>query len=906
MNHKRLISLTTCFILSVVPGLSALSFAGDASETDAEAEQHYEKAYELRKATDYDAAIAEYEKVIRLATNSKIGQDAQYWIGQSYFELKQFDTALSAFQSLLDKYPTSSIAPSAKQMIERVQQAKKNRAFFEAVRKADVEQAKLLIAKGADIDARWGDVNTKEEEKKAEGHAAYSTPLCHAVSSNNMDMVKLLVEAGADINAAGSWPPLCRAVDENNTTIAEYLIDHGADVNAYPLDEGWGALQETTDVSNSIEMVKLLLARGADINSKGYPVLNSAVYGKRKDLCEFLIQRGADVNAKDMWGNTSLYLAIRNDDSDIMNILIANGADIHAKDDKGQTALHRMLDVRHGNFQKYKPSKDIVELLLAKGADVNSKDKAGRTPLHLAAESADRDIVKLLLDKGAKVNAKDDESGFTALHHAARFGKINVAELLIARGADINAKDKQDHTSLYVAVNHDYKVAELLINKGADSSIRTESGQTLLQLAQQRKQIESTAPDLIFDGVVEPNSSFGGIIACGDVDGDGFDDILIGAPFYNNKRGQAYLFYGGPDMDTTADLIFEGENEGDWFGNGIACGDIDNDGYEDIVIAAGCYGEKRGRAYLYWGSDRKSMDSHPDKIFDEERDAQLGAIYPAVYDIDNDGYDDVIVPACHPGNKTGRAGRVYLYYGNKKESMDTSYDLIFRPEDPEYNFGYGLSCGDIDGDGYGDIVIGGMAKQGAAYLYYGGSKSDMDAKADVIFRSQSEGYDRFGGGVWCVDQNRDGYDDIIIGAPGFNDWQGRAYLFYGSSKRNLNTDPDMTFDGEVEGSYYNGPVPVVCGDIDGDNVNDLIIGANRFRQGVGRVYVYWGKELAGPNPKPGRILTGEHPMDAFGWGLACGDVNNDGFDDLVIGASRYKAGPGPGHAYLYYGGPKNK
>ena len=163
---------------------------------------------------------------------------------------------------------------------------------------------------------------------------------------------------------------------------------------------------------------------------------------------------------------------------------------------------------------------------------MNLKDKNGRTPLHLAAESADRDIVKLLLDKGARVNEKDDESGFTALHHAARLGNKDTAELLIASGADINAKDKQDHTPLYVADNHDYKVAELLINKGADSSIRAESGQTLLQLAQQRKQIESTVPDLIFDGVVEPNSSFGGIIACGDVDGDGFDDILIGAPFY--------------------------------------------------------------------------------------------------------------------------------------------------------------------------------------------------------------------------------------------------------------------------------------------------------------------------------------------------------------------------------------
>jgi hypothetical protein len=116
----------------------------------------------------------------------------------------------------------------------------------------------------------------------------------------------------------------------------------------------------------------------------------------------------------------------------------------------------------------------------------------------------------------------------------------------------------------------------------------------------------------------------------------------------------------------------------------------------------------------------------------------------------------------------------------------------------------------------------------------------------------------------------------------------------------------MTFDGEVEGSYYLGPVQVVCGDIDGDNVNDIIIGARLFGRQIGRAYVYWGKDLSTPDPKPGRILTGEHPMDAFGFGSACGDVNNDGFDDLVIGAYGYKAGAKQGRVYLYYGGPLNK
>jgi len=898
MDRKRLLSLTICWILAIITCLCVLSFADNKSQTNPEAEQHFQKANELHILADYDAAIAEYRTVITLSPNSKIAQNAQYWIGQLYFESKQFDAALSAFQRLLDEYPESKSIPATKQMIERVQQAKKNRALFEAVKKADIEQVKLLITKGADIEAKWGDVYNKNEEFPS---AAYrlgyntSTPLWHAVYSGKIEVVKLFVEAGADVNA-GQWPPLCQALYEKKMAIAEYLINHGANVN-YP--EDWGPLQEAA--CYSIEMVKLLVAKGANVNGGRQPTIHAGIRSGYREIVEFLIQHGADVNAKDQWGRgyTPLQRAAIRGKPELVKLLLEAGADISFKNNKGQTALHVSLDIRNSDYPQYQQSKDAVELLLSKGPDVNLKDKDGRTPLHLAVESVDADIVKLLLDKGADVNTKDDESGFTALHHAARFGNRNTAELLIARGADINAKDKQGHTPLQVAVNHDYKVAELLINKGADGSIRAELGQTLLQLAQLRKQAESTVPDMIFDG--EADSLFGLKIVCGDVDGDGYDDILIEA-HYNNNRGRVYLFYGGPDMDTTADLIFEGQNEGDLFGSSICCGDIDNDGYEDIVIGACAYRENHGRAYLYWGGARNSMDVNPDKIFvgEQEKGSQFGAGHPAVYDIDNDGYDDIILGAFWSGNRTGTA---YLYYGNTKELMDTSHDLIFKGQNPGDRFGYTIRCGDIDNDGYGDIVVNSCSSQ-SGYLYYGDSKSNMDANADVAFEVEYKGIYSHGKGIVCIDQNRDGYDDVVIGDPVYNDRQGRVYLFHGNSKRSMDAGPDMIVDGEVEGSLYG--VRAICGDIDSDNVNDLIIAASGSGQRIGRVYVYWGNELADPDLKPGRIFTGENPSDGFGLGLACGDVNNDGFDDIVIGASGYKAGANQGRVYLYYGGPRNK
>jgi len=898
MNDIRLVSLKVCLALVIMSCMSILSLAAD---TNAEAEHRFEKANEFRKLGYYDAAILDYKKVVRLSPNSEIAQIAQYWIGQMHLKAGRFDEAQSVFQRLLDENPTSASVPSAKQMMGQVQQAKETRSLCDAAKKGDLERVKLLIAEGADV-------NSKDEKE--------STPLCRAVESGKMELVQLLVDAGADVNA-GSWPPLCVAVDENNIAVAEYLIEHGANVNA---PEGWTAFQEAPYVA-STEMIELLIANGADVNigeedGKGWTPLQSAIHEGHKDIVELLIQKGANtdvkfdeggMNLKYERGMTILHLASACCNKQVnspayshgmVELLLAHGTDINARDDQGRTSLHRVSNfLRHSNKEELR---DVAKLLIAKGANVEVKDNYGRTPLFLVGN---REVAELMIAKGAEVNARDN-LGRTALHSAAENAQKEVAEVLINNGADLNARDKEGHTPLYTAVYHDFDVAELLINIGADGNIKTESGQTLLQLARERESVELRIPDIIFDG--EPNSSFGDTIACGDVDGDGYDDLLVGAHTYDKGKGRVHLYYGGPDMDTSCDMIFEGDV--DRFGISLCCGDIDNDSCADIIINAYQQKEDKSTAYLYWGGERASMDTNPDKVFAGEIGGRT-----VVYDIDNDGYRDIISGwQRYPGNYTGR---VWLYYGNTKELMDTSPDLIFDAETPKERFGSAIGCGDVDNDGYGDIVIGAAAYPnrgrragiGRAYLYYGSSKDNMDTKVDKIFEAETKWWDNFSGAIAFIDENQDGYDDILIGARVYKERhkgrQGRTYLFYGNSRPNMDVVPDKILDGETEECDFG--ANIFIGDIDGDKRKDIIVQASIFRQ-QGKAYVYWGDELPATDAQPGRIITTAMAPNFTRTGLACGDMNNDGYDDLVIEAPVFKADSEKGRVYLYYGGPKNK
>ncbi len=305
--------------------------------------------------------------------------------------------------------------------------------IHQAADAGDLAKVKAFIQEGIDV-------NTKVHG---------STPLHCAVRYGHKEVAELLIAKGADVNAKdtrGRTPMHC-AARYGHKEVAELLIAKGADINAKDT-------RGRTPIALAInqgrkEIAKLLLSKSGDFS------LHTAAYLGDLQRVEKFIDGGANVDAKDQKGQTALHYAAKAGQIAVAKLLIANGADVNAGDDwtplqeaayhskeivelllaKGADintgkwpALHIALD--GGRF-------DIVDLLLAKGADVNIRDDKGNTPLHIAASyAASRypKIVELLISNGADIKAKDN-NGKTALSYAIEYYHTEIAELLRKHGA---------------------------------------------------------------------------------------------------------------------------------------------------------------------------------------------------------------------------------------------------------------------------------------------------------------------------------------------------------------------------------------------------------------------------------------------------------------------------------------
>jgi ankyrin repeat protein len=276
-------------------------------------------------------------------------------------------------------------------------------------------------------------------------------------------------------NNADGETPLMLASSYGLNEMVSVLLNCGADIEAI-ISGGQNALMAAS-LSGHVEVIKLLLAEGANIHATdnmGNNALHWASSAGHVEVVKLLLEKGADIHGADTGGYTALHAASSAGHVEVVKLLLDKGADIHGADDEDSTALHWASDGGHV---------EVAKLLLDKGANIHATDGGGRTALLVASGRGRINLAKLLLDRGANINVADI-AGRTALMWASDTGHINIIKLLLARSANIHATDCFGYTALIwaSAVGHAV-ITDLLLDKGADIHAVGNNGETAFSFA---------------------------------------------------------------------------------------------------------------------------------------------------------------------------------------------------------------------------------------------------------------------------------------------------------------------------------------------------------------------------------------------------------------------------------------
>jgi VCBS repeat-containing protein len=469
------------------------------------------------------------------------------------------------------------------------------------------------------------------------------------------------------------------------------------------------------------------------------------------------------------------------------------------------------------------------------------------------------------------------------------------------------------------------------------------------------------------------------VSSAGDVNGDGFDDVIVGARGNGSGgtfAGAAYVIFGkasgfgtasqfGPLIDLTglsaADgFKIQGDASGDQAGTSVSsAGDINGDGFDDLIVGASgndSGGTNAGAAYVIFGKasgfgtliDLTGLPAATGfRIQGDVANDNAGRSVASAGDVNGDGFADILVGAT--GNSSGgtNAGAAYVIFG-KAGGFGSLIDLTglsasdgFKIQGDVAGDGAGRSVssvGDINGDGFADILVGATGNgssgtnAGAAYVIFGKS-GGFGTLIDLTGISASDGFkiqgdaanDRAGISVSGVgDVNGDGFADIIVGAyqndSGGTD-AGAAYVIFGKSG-GFGSLIDLTGLTAADGFKIQGDLAAdgagisvsSAGDVNGDGFADIIVGADRNDSGgtdAGGAYVVFGKaggfgtliDLDGLSADEGFKIQGDLANDRAGHSVsAAGDVNGDGYDDIIVGAwGNDRGGIDAGAAYVIFG-----
>ena len=343
-------------------------------------------------------------------------------------------------------------------------------------------------------------------------------------------------------------------------------------------------------------------------------------------------------------------------------------------------------------------------------------------------------------------------------------------------------------------------------------------------------------------------SRYGDGVSCGDINGDGFDDVAVGAPAYE-PGGAVFLYFGsaaGPS--SFADRILYGSGIG--FGNRINCkGDINDDNYCDLIVGDPFIGS--GKVWIYYGSLSGVSDSAKSQLQSVSGGANFGYSVSSA-DVNGDGFSDVIA-GCQTESDNRQIG-AYVFLGSASGINELPAWTASVPAGTNYEgFYWSVSgAGDINNDGYEDIIAGTFS--GYALIYKGSANRGMYEPADNVL-SQPEPW--FGQSVSSAgDINSDGFDDVAAGSF------STAYLYYGSQNE-FNTNFIILNSGS-----YN---LTSAGDFNNDGFGDFI--TTDFGNGI---YLYFGSSTG--------ISTSPYVFACRATNISNGDINGDGISDIV-GAS---------------------
>ena len=436
---------------------------------------------------------------------------------------------------------------------------------------------------------------------------------------------------------------------------------------------------------------------------------------------------------------------------------------------------------------------------------------------------------------------------------------------------------------------------------------------------------EVRAPVWTSVGDVQTDAWFGFAVSGGDVNGDGFSDVIVAAPAFdtaNPSAGKVYVFYGsatGPSA--LPDWTSVGDDAADtWFGNDVSAGDVNGDGIDDVVVAGPLFdtaaGSNVGKVWVYHGST-SGPGATPDwtGVGDDQPVANFGSAVSAEGDVDGDGFDDLVVGAAvFDSGASMSAGKAYLYLGSAGGLAAVPAWTAIGDDDPGAQFGYAVDIvGDVDGDLREEILVGGRLADdvtpltGKAFLYRGAAGG---AEATPAWTSVGDGMNvaEFGSELaGAGDVNGDGLQDFLVAAPsqdGVSADEGKVWLFGGaapaSSISELWSMSGTT--AELLGTAVGG-----AGDVNGDGFSDFVLvdpnNPSMTIPGSGHARLFLGTAGALPATPAWESFGDGLVNGAFGLSVdSAGDVNGDGFDDLVVGAPFHPGdGSSQGKVHVFFG-----